>query len=88
MKTKDEVLKNLQNYDDVEKYVDRLTECLYRHHATSWSLSINCDLTDYNRMLAQSIVYKLRELGYYAEYDKRSSPWRYFVKISVFPIIK
>jgi len=88
MKTKNEILNNLQNInsDEVEKYVDRLTECLFKHRVHKWSLPIGCDLTDYNEMLAQSIVSKLQSLGYYAKYNKKSSPWRYFVTISVYPI--
>ncbi len=88
MKTKDEILNNLQNVnsDEVEKYVARLIECLFEHRVPNWSLSIGCDLTDYNKMLAQSIVSRLQSLGYYAKYGKKSSPWRYFVTISVYPI--
>ena len=84
MKTKDEVLRNLQNInsDEVDNYVDRLTECLFRKRVTNWSLPIGCGLTDYNKMLAQSIVSKLQAMGYYAKYGEISSPWRYYVTIS------
>ncbi len=88
MKTRDEILNNLRNInsDDVEKYVDRLTECLFKHRVHNWSSPIGCDLTNYNKMLAQSIVSRLQSLGYYAKYSKKSSPWRYFVTLSVYPI--
>ena len=88
MKTRDEILNNLQNVnsDEVEKYTNKLTEYLFKHRVNNWSSPIGCDLTDYNEMLAQSIVSRLQSLGYYAKYSEKSSPWRYFVTISVYPI--
>ena len=87
MKSKEDILRNLQNvnYDEVDNYVDRLTECLYEKRVSSWNISIGCGLTTYNKMLAESIVSKLLSMGFYAKYDKRSSPWRYFVTISINP---
>lgn len=87
MKTKEDILRNLHNVniDEVENYVDRLTRCLFEKHVTSWNVSINGGLTDYNKMLAQHIVSRLQSMGFYAKYDTKSSPWRYFVTISVNP---